>query len=102
MKEYTTERIERQEGRTSVFPFMLSQLEPLLSEILEKLTWISLELNRLGPALEDALCRLEDSQATADDIERLEAEIKDIKLLLNDRKVDVQPRRKLPKPEGYV
>jgi len=102
MQEYTTEQAKRQEGRTSVLPFMLSQLEPLLSEILEKLTWISLELNRLGPALEDALCRLEDSQATADDIERLKAEIKDIKRLLDNQKIDAQLKRKMPKPEGYV
>jgi len=102
MQDYTTEQTERQEGRTAVLPFMLSQLEPLLGEVLEKLTWISLELNRLGPALEDALCRLEDSQATGEEIERLEAEIRDIKRLLGDRQIDVQPGRKLPKPEGYV
>ena len=105
MKEYTTEQAERQEGRISVLPFVLEQLEPLLGEILEKLTWLSLQYNRTEPAIEEQLIRLEDAIGSqAEDIYELKREIENLKRELGLARKDrpPEPKKKVPKPKGYV
>ena len=105
MEEYTTEQAERQEGRTSVLPFVLKQLEPLLGEILERLTWLSLQYNRTEPAIEEQLIRLEDAIGSqAEDIYELKREIENLKRELGLARKDrpPEPKKKVPKPKGYV
>jgi len=105
MQEYTTEQAERQEGRISVLPFVLEQLEPLLGEILEKLTWLSLQYNRTEPAIEEQLIRLEDAIGSqAEDIYKLKKEIEDLKRELGQARRDQppEPKKKVPKPKGYI
>ena len=105
MEEYTTEQAEKQEGRISVPPFFVEQLEPLLGEILEKLTWLSLQYNRTEPAIEEQLIRLEDAIGSqAEDIYELKREIENLKRELGLARKD-QPselKKKVPKPKGYV
>ena len=105
MEEYTTEQAEKQEGRISVLPFVLEQLEPLLGEILEKLTWLSLQYNRTEPAIEEQLIRLEDAIGSqAEDIYELKREIENLKRKLGLARKDQppEPKKKVPKPKGYV
>jgi len=105
MQEYTTEKAERQEGRISILPFFVRQLEPLLGEILEKLTWLSLQYNRTEPAIEEQLIRLEDAIGNqAEDIYKLKKEIEDLKRELGQAHRDQppEPKKKIPKPKGYI
>ena len=105
MEEYTTEQAERQEGRISVLPFVLEQLEPLLGEILEKLTWLSLQYNWTEPAIEEQLIRLEDAIGSqTEDIYELKREIENLKRELGLARKDrpPEPKKKVPKPKGYV
>jgi len=105
MQEYTTEQTERQEGRVSILPFFVEQLEPLLGEILEKLTWLSLQYNRTEPAIEEQLIRLEDAIGNqAEDIYKLKKEIEDLKRELGQARRDQlpEPKKKVPKPKGYI
>jgi len=105
MQEYTTEQAERQEGRISTLPFFVEQLEPLLGEILEKLTWLSLQYNRTEPAIEEQLIRLEDAIGNqAEDIYKLKKEIEDLKRELGQARKDQppEPKKKVPKPKGYI
>jgi len=105
MQEYTTEQAERQEGRVSILPFFVEQLEPLLGEILEKLTWLSLQYNRTEPAIEEQLIRLEDAMGNqAEDIYKLKKEIEDLKRELGQARRDQppEPKKKVPKPKGYI
>jgi len=105
MQEYTPEQAERQEGRVSILPFFVEQLEPLLGEILEKLTWLSLQYNRTEPAIEEQLIRLEDAIGNqAEDIYKLKKEIEDLKRELGQARRDQppEPKKKVPKPKGYI
>jgi len=105
MQEYTTEQAERQEGRVSILPFFVEQLEPLLGEILEKLTWLSLQYNRTEPAIEEQLIRLEDAIGSqAEDIYELKKEIEALKRELGQARRDQppEPKKKVPKPKGYI
>lgn len=107
MGNYTVQEETNQEEAIKLFPFFLRQLEPLLQELLEKLTWLCLEINRRGPILEEHLMRLEDTMATLDDIQRLEAQIKDLRRLIeNTDKPPPGPgpeaKPTIPKPEGYL
>jgi len=105
MQEYTTEQAERQEGRVPILPFFVEQLEPLLGEILKKLTWLSLQYNRTEPAIEEQLIRLEDAIGNqAEDIYKLKKEIEDLKRELGQAHRDPppEPRKKVPKPKGYI
>ena len=106
MEEYTTGQAEKQEGRISVLPFFVGQLEPLLGEILEKLTWLSLQYNRTEPAIEEQLIRLEDAIGSqAEDIYELKREIESLKRELGLARKGQSPepkKKKVPKPKGYV
>jgi len=107
MAECITQKEKRQEYNSGALPFFLYQLEPLLQELLEKLSWLCLEMNQRIPLIEDRLMHLEDFMATLDDIQRLEAQIKDLKRMVENIEKPLpepisKPKSEIPKPEGYV